>query len=281
MKRIIILSGLVAVALLSGVSCKQDGKKTVPPVPAPVIDTLRTETFTEVKDIELKRIYHVDYSLSAEYVTDDRLAPVVLDSMNCAIAQALFGVRNPQVKALAIAKEADVREWFEDGIWEDTYPEEGEDIDGIDFSELFTDGSWQLSGEFGDEAPEGFLNYNVSGSDYMFGAAHGYYYFAPVVIELRTGCRLREEQLFKEDYREGLAQLLFYYLEQSENYEDGMLLWDEGIYPNNNFLLTADGISYFYNPYEITAYAYGLIQVDIPASALKPLLSDQYATIWN
>ena len=280
MKRILFLGGLVAVALLAGVSCKQDKKNNAPAgpaEPAPGIDTLKTESFVEAKTIELKRIYHVEYSLSVEYVEDDRLAPIVADSINCAIAQAMFGQRNPQVKALAIAKEADVREWFEGGIWEDDEEDEEEDEDDI----MFTDGDWQLSGEFSNTAPKGYTNYYIAGSQYMFGAAHGYYFFVPFVIDLSTGCRIREEQLFRDGYEEALSALLLEYLEESENYEEGMLLWDEGIQPNDNFSIDENGISYYFNPYEIAAYVYGLIEVDIPAAALKPLLSDKYAHIWD
>ena len=276
MKRILCLCGLLAFVLVAGVSCKQE-KKNNAPSPAegtPEIDTLRTETYVEAKTLEMNKRYHVEYGLSVEYVVDERLDPVVRDSMNCAIAQALFGQRNPLVEDLAIAKEADVREWFQDGIWE-----EDEDVD---WEMMMTDGDWQLSGEFSDTAPEGYINYNIAGSQYMFGAAHGYYYFVPIVIDLSTGCRLRQEQLFNEEYfEEGLSQLLFYYLQQDEYYEEDMLLFDEPIKPNNNFTLSKDGITYYFNPYEIAAYAYGLIAISVPAADLKTLLNPEYAHLWG
>ena len=277
MKRILFLSGLVAVALLAGVSCKQDKKNNAPvgpAEPAPGIDTLKTESFVEAKTLELRKGYSVAYSLSVEFVDDERLDPVVADSLNCTIAQAMFGSRNPQVKALAIAEEAKVREWFDEGIWDGDDEEEEDEF-------MMKEGDWQASGEFSNTAPKGYTNYYIAGSQYMFGAAHGYYYFTPFVIDLSTGCRLREGQLFRDGYEEALSALLLEYLEESENYEEGMLLWDEGIQPNDNFSIDENGISYYFNPYEIAAYVYGLIEVDIPAAALKPLLSDKYAHIWD
>ena len=165
MKKAIYLTGLVALALLAGVSCKQD-KKNAPADPASGIDTLKTETFVEAKTLELKKDYRVEYGLSVEYVIDERLDPVVADSMNCAIAQAMFGKRNPQVRALAIAEETNVREWFEEGIWEGDEEEE---------EYMMKDGDWQASGEFSHTAPKGYTNYHIAGSQYFFGAAHGYY----------------------------------------------------------------------------------------------------------
>lgn len=270
MKRILCMSGLVAVALLAGVSCKQD-KKNAPA--ASGIDTLKTEAFVEAKTIHLKKDYQVEYSLSVEYVEDERLDPVVADSMNCAIAQAMFGKRDPQVKALAIAEESKVREWFEEGIWEGDEEDEEEES-------FMKEGDWQVSGEFSHTAPEGYTNYNIAGNQYFFGAAHGYYYFLPIVIDLGTGCRVHEEQLFCPGYQEKLSALLLKYLEEQEDYEEGML-WDEGIHPNDNFTLSKDGITYYYNPYEIAAYVFGLIAVDVPAADLQPLLADKYAHIWD
>ena len=277
MKRFFVLTALAGLALLVGVSCKQDKKGNAPAVPREetvlVADSLKIECFTDAKTLQLRKDYSVEYSLSVEYVIDDRLPQVVLDSMNCAIGKAMFGKENPQVKSLAIANEAPVREWFEDGIWDGEEDEEEE--------MYMKSGDWQLSGEFSHTAPKGYTNYNIAGSQYMFGAAHGYYYFTPIVIDLSTGCRLREGQLFREGYQEELSALLLKYLEEEDDYEEGILLWDEGIQPNDNFTIDEDGISYYFNPYEIAAYAYGLIQVNIPARALKPLLADKYAHIWE
>ena len=270
MKKAIILTGLAAFVLLAGVSCKQD-KKNAPA--APGIDTLKTEAFVEAKTIQLKKDYRVEYSLSVEYVEDERLDPVVADSINCAIAQAMFGKRDPQVKALAIAEEAKVREWFEEGIWEGDDEDEEEEA-------FMKEGEWQVSGEFSHTAPEGYTNYNIAGYQYFFGAAHGYYYFLPIVIDLGTGCRVHDTQLFREDYEDELSALLLKYLEEQEDYEEGML-WEEGIHPNDNFTLSKEGITYYYNPYEIAAYVFGLIAVDVPAADLKPLLAEEYAHIWE
>lgn len=277
MKRIALLTA--AFVLVCAAACKQE-KKSAPAGPAPaeetpVIDTVRTETFAEAKDMEMRGRYHVDYSFSMEYVVDERLDPVVRDSMNCAIAQAMFGRRDPQVEELALANEGEVREWFEDGIWEDDADEEEE------LELMMTEGYWKLSGDFSHTAPEGFTNYNIAGEEYMFGAAHGYYYFKSIVLDLSTGRRLRQEELFREGFEKNISSLLLHYLAQDEYYVDGMLFDDEPVMPNNNFLLTKDGISFFFNPYEIAAYVFGIIQIDIPAADLKPLLAGKYAHLWD
>jgi hypothetical protein len=53
---------------------------------------------------------------------------------------------------------------------------------------------------------------------------------------------------------------------------DKFSLFENKINYTNNFYITKDGISFFYNAYEIAAYVYGPIEVNIPYSKLKELI---------
>ena len=46
----------------------------------------------------------------------------------------------------------------------------------------------------------------------------------------------------------------------------------EDIVPNDNFWLSAEGINYSYNQYEIAPYSMGVIDVTVPYSELKNIL---------
>ncbi len=45
----------------------------------------------------------------------------------------------------------------------------------------------------------------------------------------------------------------------------------------DNMLLTRNGVTFIFDPYEIAAYFLGTIQVELPYSALSPYLSEDYA----
>ena len=59
--------------------------------------------------------------------------------------------------------------------------------------------------------------------------------------------------------------------------EKGML-FENYIRFNSNFALTDKGVAFFYNQYEIAAYAYGTTKIDLPyrelAGILKPRFKD-------
>ncbi len=44
----------------------------------------------------------------------------------------------------------------------------------------------------------------------------------------------------------------------------------------DNFVLQKDGITFYYNPYEVTAYAFGIFDLFIPYSDLRPVLNPSF-----
>ena len=49
--------------------------------------------------------------------------------------------------------------------------------------------------------------------------------------------------------------------------------------PTDNFYLTENGISFFYNVYDIAPYAVGAIEISLPYEMLSHLLSDDFGVI--
>lgn len=54
------------------------------------------------------------------------------------------------------------------------------------------------------------------------------------------------------------------------------ILFENQLPANNNFYFTPNGLGFVYQPYEVAAYAYGIIDVWIPYQALHPWLQPQF-----
>ena len=153
---------------------------------------------------------------------------------------------------------------------------DGDDEEEDFFLEYGHYGNTDIYGCFTPVVVDGYVNYFVSGDEYHFGAAHGYNYVCPAVFSLETGKRLKEKDLFNEGYEEYLTFLLEKYLQ--EDREEEIMLFD-GISPNDNFYFNIVGVTYVYNPYEIAAYCYGIIEVEIPWGELLALLKPDIASL--
>lgn len=121
------------------------------------------------------------------------------------------------------------------------------------------------------------LSYTVNFENYT-GGAHGSHSFSNHVIDLKTGKTITEEDLFIDDYQDGLAQILIDRIAKQNNVENAKDLENAGffsvdeIFPNGNFLIDDTGITYTYNEYEIAAYVVGATKVHIPFEEIQHLL---------
>ena len=110
------------------------------------------------------------------------------------------------------------------------------------------------------------------------GGAHGNRYLLIQNYDLQTGDAVSEQDLFIDDYYELLKTLLLEALiaqtDEAETKKDlrrlGYSVAD--VVPNENFYVTAEGITYVYNPYEIAPYAMGCIQISLPWDSIRHLL---------
>lgn len=123
------------------------------------------------------------------------------------------------------------------------------------------------------------LSYSVS-VEYYTGGAHGGHAYNNHVLNLKTGEEVEEEDIFFDDYHNELAQIIVDIIasdnhvptpEELEN--RGFFNIDE-IYPNNNFYLDENGITYTFNEYEIAAYFIGKIDVFLPFDKIRHLIRE-------
>lgn len=121
------------------------------------------------------------------------------------------------------------------------------------------------------------LAYSVSFNNYT-GGAHGAHSTLYHVIDLKTGKLISEEEIFIEDYQEQLARILVDKIAELNEVQDAKELENIGffsieeIFPNNNFLIGDEGITYAFNEYEIAAYVVGLTEVYIPFTEISTLI---------
>lgn len=113
---------------------------------------------------------------------------------------------------------------------------------------------------------ENILSYSIESERYT-GGAHGGRSYLNTVINLKTGERITEDDLFTEESRPLIATIILKNLMAKNKVETAQDLELIGFFDvmeigmNKNFYLTNEGLVYTYNEYEIAAYALGTIEV--------------------
>lgn len=121
------------------------------------------------------------------------------------------------------------------------------------------------------------LVYSIYYDEYT-GGAHGIYMTTFLNMDLSTMGLLRLEDIFVEDYKEALTDLIWNQLMATNKVTTHEALEDLGygstgeITPTENFYLNSEGITFYYNIYEITPYAMGPVEVKIPFEMMAHLL---------
>ncbi|GAA4494676.1 hypothetical protein GCM10023172_05250 [Hymenobacter ginsengisoli] len=118
----------------------------------------------------------------------------------------------------------------------------------------------------------GFFHYNYSGG------AHGAYGTTGASYDLRTGRRLRYDDIFRPEAAQQLPALLGQAVRPLVGLAaDDPLdkqLFVKKMPLTHNVYLTTGGAVFIYQPYEIASYAQGEIRVFLPLAAIRPLLRD-------
>jgi hypothetical protein len=123
------------------------------------------------------------------------------------------------------------------------------------------------------------ISYVVS-IEYFTGGAHGNLGFDNHVIDLKTGNELEEKDIFVDNYQDSLAQIIVKAIAADLNVSDPAELENMGffnireIYPNGNFYVDGDGITYTFNNYEIAAYSVGKTDVTLPYDRIRHLIRE-------
>lgn len=121
------------------------------------------------------------------------------------------------------------------------------------------------------------LVYKIYYDEYT-GGAHGIYMTSFLNMDLSTMHPLRLDDIFVEEYQDSLTNLIWSQMMADNKVTTRTALEDLGfgstgeISPIENFYLDQEGITFYYNVYDITPYSTGPVQVKIPFEALAHLL---------
>ncbi|HTF19323.1 MAG TPA: RsiV family protein [Chryseolinea sp.] len=115
--------------------------------------------------------------------------------------------------------------------------------------------------------------------EYFTGGAHGGHGTYFINIKPKTGSEFTLENFFKPDYSEELRRLADRFFRRGHELADTASLQENMFeFPgdrfelNQNYGFTPEGLMFYYNSYEIAAYAAGPSAVLIPYDSLKPLM---------
>jgi hypothetical protein len=132
--------------------------------------------------------------------------------------------------------------------------------------------STQVLYQGGDLLSLGFFTYSYSGG------AHGMNTTTGASYDLRTGHRLRYDDIFLPAAQAQLPALLAQAVRPLVDLKPGeplnKALFVKQMPVTHNVFLTAGGVEFIYQPYEIASYAQGEVRVFLPLAQVRPLLRE-------
>ena len=119
-----------------------------------------------------------------------------------------------------------------------------------------------------------WMNYQMAYYSYR-GGVHGVQTLTNLVFDKQTGRSLTEEDLLAPGYADPLTALLYGRIIENLDKEDeslAELVEKDWVTANGNFSVGADGVTWYFQPYEIGPYALGVVTATLSWEELKPLL---------
>lgn len=214
------------------------------------------------------------------------------DSINAYLLSALFGKKyqqlSPQEAMEGYAKE------YVTNYRADLEPMIQKDIDNhIDKDQLTAWYSYEQELKGSVETYMGILlTYRTYKNEYS-GGPHGMYTTEFINLNLSTIQPILLDELFVEDYQETLTELLWYQLALDNGVETRDELEEMGyattgeLAPTENFYINEEGITFYYNVYEIAPYSMGPTQITLSYDMLEYILNydnklvNELITLWN
>lgn len=158
-----------------------------------------------------------------------------------------------------------------------------------EFNEVNTETDFKTSWEF-EIMPEIYLNdaniLSIGFANYVYmGGAHPNSAETMHNFKLTTGKELELTDIFKAGYQPKLTAIAEQKVRQLHNIPPKKPLSEYGFFEdtfelNNNFSLSLKGITFLYNPYEITPYVMGEQRIYIPFTEVKDLLKPDGVVFW-
>lgn len=116
------------------------------------------------------------------------------------------------------------------------------------------------------------------------GGAHPITFATYVTYSLTDFHQVTLPELFGPDYVKKLNPVVEKYfriareIPAGQSLEDAGFTFENGFSVNDNFTVDRDGLTFYYNPYEVAPYVMGPTEVHVSADDLIPLLADKTVT---
>jgi hypothetical protein len=120
------------------------------------------------------------------------------------------------------------------------------------------------------------LVYRIDFNEYT-GGAHGMYTSTFLNFDLKHIRQLILNDIFIDGYQDALTDLLWDQLMADQNVQARTELENMGygstgdLIPTENFYLSKEGITFYYNVYEFTPYVMGAVEITLPYAAIEHL----------
>jgi hypothetical protein len=159
---------------------------------------------------------------------------------------------------------------------------QSDQIDTVEYTSNLTDefvlkhnrdasAEWDISCEYYGSF-KNVHQFSVSHGGYYYGAAHGFGYTQYFHLNSITGNEIHLQNLFNEMDLEKLSSFTLNKMikEQEEIWVDDV---KNAFFLSENFVLEANGITFYYNAYEIGPYAMGYPEISITWEEIQSCLS--------
>ena len=227
---------------------------------------IRTEKLSLEEEIPFSEgsQFHLDLRADVEFPTAGLNAKAI-DNMRKAIREHCFGENYGEV-TVPLAELG--KQWRDDQV--DNYLTTNRELlkeMGIGEAEAFNlNWAADVEGAFGEDY-RNWINYHAERYDYA-GGAHGINCETPLVFDKKTGLPVSSDVFTAKVHPTLLAALLDEYkfdkLDLPEGVDRDNVFYVETIEPSPFFSVGEDGITFYYQPYDIAPYVFGVIPITIP-----------------
>ena len=139
----------------------------------------------------------------------------------------------------------------------------------------FLNWGFEYKGGFGNPYKQ-YVNYIIDKYEYM-GGAHGMYGTYPLVFRLSDGQPVDWTELVPGISEEKMRALLLQHrmddmndiIDEEEGINEEDIFFSETIEPSPWFSVDKEGLTFYYQPYDLAPYVFGVITVPVPWEELK------------
>ena len=139
----------------------------------------------------------------------------------------------------------------------------------------FLNWGYEYRGGFGNPYKQ-YVNYFIDQYEYL-GGAHGMNVNVPLVFDTKTGQRVEWQELAPGVSEARMSELLLQHrmddlkdmIGDEESIDESDIFFSESVEPSPWFSVDKEGLTFYYQPYDLAPYAFGIITIPVPWSDLK------------